>query len=46
MSQLLLGPHAPNTFCRFLRHIETFLDYLGGIDTSMSGVLVPKTMPS
>ena len=31
--QLLLGPHTPNTFWRFLRHIGTFVDYLGGVDT-------------
>ena len=27
ISQLLLGPHTPNTFWRFLGHIEIFLDY-------------------
>ena len=29
ISQLLLWPHAPNIFWRFLWHIETFLDHLG-----------------
>ena len=42
ISQLLLGPHAPNTFCRFLRDIGTFLDYLGGVDTPVGRVPVPK----
>ena len=42
ISQLLLGPHAPNTFSRFLRHIGTFLDYLGGVDTPMGRVPVPR----
>ena len=34
--QLLLGPHTPNTFWRFLRHIGTFVNYFGGVDTPMS----------
>ena len=43
ISQLLLGPHAPNIFCRFLRHTETFLDHLGGVDTPAGRVWAPKT---
>ena len=46
ISQLLLGPHAPNIFWKFLRHIGTFLDYLGGVDTPVGRVPVPKTRPS
>ena len=45
ISQLLLGPHAPNIFSQNLRHIGTFLDYLGGVDTPMGRVPVPKTLP-
>ena len=44
ISQLLLGPHAQNTFCRFLRHIGTFLDYLGGVDTPAGRVPMPKKL--
>ena len=40
--QLLLRPHAPNTFWRFQRHIEIFLDHLGGVDPSVGRVLVPN----
>ena len=29
-------------FWKFLRQIGTFLDHLGGVDTSMGGALVPK----
>ena len=42
VSQPLLGPHAPNSFWKFLRHIETFLDYLGDADTPEGRVLVPR----
>ena len=41
ISQLLLGPHAP-IFWRFLRHIRTLLDYLGGVETHVGRVPVPK----
>ena len=34
--------HAPNLFWKFLRHIGTFLDHLGGVETSIGGALVPK----
>ena len=43
ISHFLLRPHAPNVFCRFLRHIETFLDHLGSVDTPAGRVPVPKT---
>ena len=33
VSQPLLGPHSPNSFWKFLRYIETFLDYMAGVDT-------------
>ena len=42
-SQPLLRLHIPNCVWRFLRHIETFLHYLGGVDTCVSRVPVPKT---
>ena len=42
ISQLLLGPHAPNFFGRFLRHIRTCLDYLGGVNPPVGRVLVPR----
>ena len=42
ISQLLLGHHAANTFCRFLKHIGTFPDYLGGVDTPVGRVPVPQ----
>ena len=29
-------------FRRFLRHIGTFLEYLGGVDTPVGRVLVPR----
>ena len=38
-----IGPHAPNCFLRFPRHIGTFLDQFGGVNTSMGGASVPKT---
>ena len=31
-----------HNFWRLLRHIGTFLDHLGGVDTPMDRVLVPK----
>ena len=40
--QLLLRPHAPNTFWRFQNHIEIFLDHLGGVDPPVGRVLVPN----
>ena len=43
ISQLLLGPHTPNIFCRFLRHIETFLDHVTGVETPAGRVPVPKS---
>ena len=43
ISQLLLELHAPNTFCRFLRHIETFPDHMGYVDTPAGRVPVLKT---
>ena len=46
ISQLLLGSHVPNLVWRFLRHIETFPDHLGGVHTLVDSVLVPKTRPS
>ena len=46
ISQLLLGPHAPNTFWRLLRHIGTFLDHLGSVLTAVGRVPVPQTGPS
>ena len=46
ISQLLLGPNAPNTFCRFLRHIGTFVDHLGGVVTPVGRVPVPKNQGS
>ena len=42
ISQLLLGPHAPNTFWKFLRHIGTFVDHLGGVITPVGRVPVPQ----
>ena len=39
VSQLLLRPDAPNIFWIFLRHIATFLDYLGGVDIPVRSVL-------
>ena len=42
ISQLLLRLHAPNFSWRFMRHIETFLDYLGDVDTPMGRVPVPR----
>ena len=42
ISELLLGPHAPNAFWRFLRHIGTFSDHLGGVVTPVGRVPVPK----
>ena len=42
ISQLLLGPHAPNTIWRFLQHTATFLDHLGGVDTPAGRVLLPE----
>ena len=45
ISQLLLGPHALNTFCRFLRHIGTFLDFLWGVDTPMGRAPAPRPGP-
>ena len=41
--QFLLGPHAPNTFWRFLKDIETFLDHLQGVDTPVGRVPALKT---
>ena len=46
ISQLLLGHHAPNVLWRFLRHIETFLDYVGGVDTPTGRVPVTKAGPN
>ena len=46
ISQLLLGSHVPNLVWRFLRHIGTFLDHLGGVDTLVDRVPMPKTRPS
>ena len=40
MSQFPLGSHVPHLVCRFLRHIGTFVDHLGGVGTPMSWVLV------
>ena len=37
--------HAPH-FWRFLRHIETLLDPLGGVDTPVGRVQAPKTWVS
>ena len=39
---------APGTkyFWRFLRHIGTFLDCLGGVDAPMGRALAPKTRPN
>ena len=31
-----------NSFWKFLRHIGTLLDHLGGVDTPMGGAPVPK----
>ena len=42
ISQLLLGPHTPNTFWRFLGHIEIFLDYVRGVQTPVGRVWVPR----
>ena len=42
VSQLLLGPPAPNFLWRFLEHIGTFVDHLGGVDPTMGRVPVPK----
>ena len=44
ISQHLLGPHAPN-FWRFLRHIGTLLDYLGGVCTPTGRVSVSISWP-
>ena len=33
ISQLPFGSHASNLVCRFLRHIGTLLDHLGGVVT-------------
>ena len=43
ISQLLLGPHAPNTLRSVLRHIGAFLDHLVDVDTPAGRVPVPKT---
>ena len=43
ISHFLLGSHAPNIICRFLRHIGTFLDLLRGVDTPPGTVPVPNT---
>ena len=43
ISQLLIGPHAPNFVWKFLRHIGTFLDNMGGVNTPVGKVPVPKT---
>ena len=45
ISQFLLGPHTPNTFWRFQRHIGTFVDYLGGVDTPTGRSQAYKTRP-
>ena len=42
ISQLLLGPLASNYFWRFLSHIGTFVDHLGGVDTPAGRALAPK----
>ena len=42
ISHLLLGPYAATIFRRFLRHIGTFLDHLGGVDTPTGKALAPK----
>ena len=37
-----IGLHAPNLVWRFLRHIGTFLDHLGAVDTPAHRVPVAK----
>ena len=42
ISQHLLGPHAPNFFWRFMMHIGTLFDHLGGVGTPMDRVSAPN----